>query len=71
MAVKIETFEMPVGVEAAVWGLDSIVRRDKTCPVQAFVSGDGNPSVTFYNADGTITSAVFVDGAWHEVGTVV
>lgn len=71
MAVKIETFEMPVGIEAVAWRADATVSRDGTVPVQIFASGDGHPTVSFFNRDGTANSVTFIDGGWHEVGMVV
>lgn len=69
--VKIEPFELPVGIEAAAWRADAIVKKDKTCPIRIFASGDGHPSVTLFNTDGTVTVVTFIDGAWHEQGPVV
>ena len=71
MAVKIETFDMPVGIEASVWRIDAAVKRDKTPPVQVTASGDGHPTVSFFDADGSVTAVTFIDGDWHEIGLVV
>ena len=67
MTYKEDTFEMPCGIEAAVKGLDEAVLRDKTRPIGVFASGDGKPTVNFYNEDGTTTAITLISGEWHEL----
>ena len=64
MAYGIENIEIEVGLEAAVWRLDSAVRRDKICPVGVFASGDGKPTINYYKPDGLTEVVTFLDGDW-------
>ena len=56
--------EMPCGFESAVFRLDSAVRRDKCGPVCVFASGEGRPTVKFYEEDGSTVSLTIIDGEW-------
>ena len=65
--VRYEEFEMPVGIEAAAFRADAMVRKDKTLPVGVFADGKGHPTVNFYELDGSTTAVTFIGGEWRKM----
>lgn len=59
-------YEMPCVIDAAAWNADKMVELGKTKPIGIFASGNGKPTVNFYNEDGSSTLVAFFDGNWHE-----
>lgn len=59
--------ELSPGFEAAVKRLDDAIRRDKVRPCCVHACGNGNPTIRFYEADGTTTSLQCIGGEWHEM----
>ena len=56
--------ELSPGFEAAVKRLDDAIRRDKVRPCCVHACGNGNPTIRFYEADGTTTSLQYINGEW-------
>lgn len=44
--------------------LDDAVKRDKSRPCCVFACGNGEPTIKFYEADGTTTSMQLINGEW-------
>lgn len=70
MFVDSEPFELPAGVEVAVWRLERAVRDSRSCPIGVFAGGDGKPTLNLYRPDGSMQAVTYIDGEWHELKAV-
>ena len=58
----VDAKEVTPGIEAAAINLDYMVNRDGFSPCCVYACGDGKPTMKRYNADGTTTTFLMVNG---------
>jgi hypothetical protein len=63
--------EFTPGVEAAIFKLDYMVRKDKSDPLCVFVAGDGKPTAKVYAKDGSTKTLTLIGGEWTEQREII
>lgn len=67
MVVDERATAIPCGFESAVFKLDAMCKRDGVGPCSVYVCGDGRPTISKYNQDGSKTVLTLLDGEWRQL----